>query len=150
MGSGAQLHLSIPTRREARTSRRTGSDLWLVGRQKDFKDLWLVCWKSTAESDSWPSLGSSFSWLRSASSRQRGGTVPGLGQTPSRALSTAKIINTVAALLPLSTKRPAHGRIPVSRCPSREAIRRDRPERSGRLRLLADRRELDRVRVSPR
>lgn len=77
MGSVTQLHLSIPTCREARTSRRSGSDLWLVGRQKDFKDLWLVCRKSTAESDTWPILGSPFSQLRSASPRQRGGTVAG-------------------------------------------------------------------------
>lgn len=41
----------------------------------------LVCWKSAAESDSRPSLGSSFSQLRSLSPRHREGTVPGLGRT---------------------------------------------------------------------
>ena len=84
--------------------------------------------------------------------------MPGLGRAPARwrvgltrpwVLSTARFINTVAALLPLSANRPANHRIPVSLCPAREAARRDRLERSGRLRLLTDSRELHRVRVSP-
>ena len=80
--------------------------------------------------------------------------MPGHGRravlSRTRVLSTAKMIITVAALLPLSADGPANPRISVSLCHSREAARRDRLERSGRLRLLADSRELHRIRVSPR
>ena len=44
----------------------------------------VVCWKTAAESNSWPSPGSSLSQVRSPSPRQREGTMPGLGRTPAR------------------------------------------------------------------